>query len=71
MGGSALRPGFLLYAEIFSFPPIAGLKNVIFYDNQHFHRPFGRVKMQPLKVIFWNWDPTTIWHNIECVAFFS
>ena len=19
---------------------------------------------------FWNWGPTTIWHNIQCVAFF-
>ena len=20
---------------------------------------------------FWNWGPTTIWHNMTCVAFFS
>ena len=27
-------------------------------------------KRQHWDVTFWNWGPTTIWHSIECVAFF-
>ena len=27
-------------------------------------------KRQHWDVKFWNWGPTTIWHSIECVAFF-
>ena len=27
-------------------------------------------KRQYKEMKFWNWGPTTIWHNIECVAFY-
>ena len=29
------------------------------------------MKRQHYDMKYWNWGPTTIWHNIESVAFFS
>ena len=26
--------------------------------------------LHPKGMKFWNWSPTTIWHNIKCVAFY-
>ena len=36
-----------------------------------FSEALRQVKKQQCKVKFWKWGPTTIWHNMESVTFFS
>ena len=36
-----------------------------------FSKALSHKRRQPLKVIFWNWGPTTIWHNLASAQFFS
>ena len=60
---------FKLNSKIFTQPthPVGkrvGLQSI-------FSEALRQVKNQGFKVIFWNWGPTTIWHDIEYVAFFS
>ena len=57
--------------------PGAGSKNVkfLFYLILGYQSTFSeilrQVKNQHLKVIFWNWGPVTIWHNMRSVQFFT
>ena len=58
------------------FPPIAGFKKVFilnfFVDFRVMVQIFtGLATKERGNMKFWNWGPTTIWHNIQCVAFSS
>ena len=43
---------------------------LILWYSPTFSEALRQVKMQHKDMKFLNWGPTTIWHNIECIAFY-